>query len=227
MLRTVLVLVCATLPMACDGAEVDGQARVVDGDTLRIGVETVRLEGIDAPESRQRCRDSSGQSYSCGAMATQALRRLVESGPLTCRGSERDRYGRLLATCETAGVQVNRTMVQAGWALAFRRYSRRYVAEEREASAARRGMWSGSFQAPWSWRAEAPAQPAAQRVRPAIVKAPGGDCRIKGNVSGSGRIYHVPGSRHYAETRINPARGERWFCSEDEARRAGWRAPRG
>jgi len=58
--------------------------------------------------------------------------------------------------------------------------------------------------------------------RPAIVTA---DCKIKGNVSiNSGeRIYHVPGQHWYDETRISPQHGERWFCTETEARAAGWR----
>ena len=54
-----------------------------------------------------------------------------------------------------------------------------------------------------------------------------GECRIKGNISGSGKIYHVPGSDAYAKTKIDESKGERWFCTEDEARAAGWRAPRG
>jgi endonuclease YncB( thermonuclease family) len=54
-----------------------------------------------------------------------------------------------------------------------------------------------------------------------------GDCRIKGNISGSGKIYHVPGSDAYAKTKIDESKGERWFCTEDEARAAGWRKPRG
>ena len=47
---------------------------------------------------------------------------------------------------------------------------------------------------------------------------------IKGNISGNGRIYHMPGQYDYARTRINTGKGERWFCSEAEARAAGWRA---
>ncbi len=53
---------------------------------------------------------------------------------------------------------------------------------------------------------------------------PPAGCLIKGNVSTRGeRIYHPPGCRHYNATKINPARGERWFCSEAEAVAAGWR----
>jgi hypothetical protein len=52
-------------------------------------------------------------------------------------------------------------------------------------------------------------------------------CQIKGNIGSSGKIYHVPGSQAYEKTKIDEARGERWFCSEDQAVAAGWRAPRG
>ena len=52
-------------------------------------------------------------------------------------------------------------------------------------------------------------------------------CNIKGNVSTQGeRIYHVPGDKYYDETRISASHGERWFCSEEEARAAGWRRAR-
>lgn len=209
-------------------ATLEGSASVVDGDTLRIGAETVRLEGIDAPEARQRCRDGAGRGYRCGARASEALGMLVRRGVAACRGEERDRYGRLLAVCEVAGVELNAAMVRGGWALAFRRYSEAYVGVEGDAARAGRGLWSGRFEEPWAWRA-ANARPVIRSARPQPVlhTTAAAPCRIKGNVSASGRIYHLPGSRHYAETRIDAGRGERWFCSEAEARAAGWRAARG
>jgi endonuclease YncB( thermonuclease family) len=74
------------------------------------------------------------------------------------------------------------------------------------------------------------AAPTATQPEPQPVMGPDGgdgDCRIKGNISDRGdRIYHVPGSRHYDRTRIDTARGERWFCSAADARAAGFRAPR-
>ncbi len=51
-----------------------------------------------------------------------------------------------------------------------------------------------------------------------------GACNIKGNISATGeRIYHLPSQDYYVETAISFAKGERWFCSENEARQAGWR----
>jgi hypothetical protein len=110
-------------------------------------------------------------------------------------------------------------MVSAGWARAYLRYSRDYAAEERDAEQARRGLWAGSFEAPWDFRR-------ARRVA-AVSATPAPDCPIKGNISANGRIYHTPSSRWYDRTAIDPSKGERWFCSEREARDAGWRAPRG
>jgi len=61
-----------------------------------------------------------------------------------------------------------------------------------------------------------------------VLSEQGDDCNIKGNISmrTGERIYHVPGGEVYNATVINPAKGERWFCSEAEARAAGWRKSR-
>jgi len=105
-------------------------------------------------------------------------------------------------------------MVENGWAVAFRRYSLDYVGVEEEAKAVRRGIWSSGFVMPWDWRR-------GQR----LAETAGGDgCTVKGNINSKGdRIYHVPGQENYEQTVISPSKGERWFCSEDEARAAGWR----
>ncbi len=192
--------------------------RVIDGDTFEMGGETIRLLEIDAPESGQACRDAGGRSYGCGARAADRLRALLTAGPVSCEGDERDRYGRRLARCDVKGIDIGGAMVAEGHALAFTRYSDRYLPEQRLAEKAGTGLWSGDFAAPWDFRAE-------QWTRAAATAAEPG-CPIKGNINARGeRIYHTPYSRSYAETRINPARGERWFCSEAEAIGAGWRAP--
>ncbi len=192
-----------------------GQASVTDGDTLEIAGERVRLHGIDAPEREQPCH-ADGRPWQCGQAATQALQRRIGGQAVTCTPRDRDRYGRVVAVCETAGGSLNAWLVAQGWALAYRRYSTAYVDEER---AAKRGVWRGQLVPPWEWRrGKRLAAPAR-----ASVKANGG-CRIKGNIGRNGkRIYHMPGDRYYERTVINSATGERWFCSEDEAQAAGWR----
>lgn len=195
---------------------VSGPVRLIDGDTLEISGTVVRLHGIDAPETGQSCTRSDGRRFACGLAALDGLRAFVAGQSVTCEGTARDRYGRLIGTCYAGAAELNRAMVRAGLAMAFRRYSEVYLSEEVEAFKASRGLWSGNFDPPWEVR--------KTRWDKAARDAPDG-CPIKGNISARGRIYHLPYSRHYTRTRIDPARGERWFCSETEAIAAGWRAP--
>jgi len=201
-----------------------GPARIIDGDTLQIGQTKIRLLGIDTPESTQHCAHRDGNSYRCGEIAGNRLRELVGLEHTRCEGQTRDRYGRLLATCYSATTDLNAEMVRLGWAVAYRQYSTTYVSLEDEARQAGRGLWQGHFQMPWDWRQD---RRAMTQPTPATAMAghsgPTGHCLIKGNISDNGRIYHLPGSRWYARTRINAARGERWFCSSREAETAGWR----
>ena len=209
-------------PPTASRPALSGLARVVDGDTLNVDRVRVRLHGIDAPESAQRCR-ASGRLWPCGQDATRALARRIGGRPVACEERDRDRYGRVVAVCTVAGRDLNRWMVAEGWAFAYRRYSRDYVAAEFRARAARRGIWRGEAVAPWDWRR-------GKRLSGSGAPAPrrdGRGCRIKGNIGGDGRrIYHVPGGQYYDRTRIDTSRGERWFCSESAARAAGWRRSR-
>jgi endonuclease YncB( thermonuclease family) len=198
-----------------------GRASVVDGDTLEIHGQRVRLIGIDAFESDQTCLDAAGQSWRCGQRAALALADGIGAATVTCEGDERDRYGRLLAVCQAHGEDLGAWLVSEGLALAYRRYSTAYIGQENAARAAKRGVWAGTFVLPWDWRAQnrahqqAPAQAQTQQA---------GSCVIKGNINSKGeRIYHVPGGQWYDETKIAESKGERWFCSEAEARAAGWR----
>lgn len=192
--------------------------RVIDGDTLVLGSETFRLEGIDAPEVAQTCHDQTGKPYRCGEDSRAFLRATIGSSEVTCTGSQTDGYGRKLGTCYAGATNLNRLMVEQGHAYAFVRYSQRYLPEQAMARQGGKGVWSGTSVAPWDYRKE--------RWQVSEQTAPGG-CPIKGNISDRGRIYHSPWSPHYARTRINEAAGERWFCSEGEALAAGWRPPRG
>lgn len=214
---------------------VSGRALVTDGDTLVIGDARIRLEGIDAPETDQVCLDREQRRFPCGIDAREKLKELTGDRALTCVGKEIDRYGRRLMMCSVGGLDINSAMVKAGWALAYVRYSRQYVAQEADARGHAAGMWAGAFIAPWDWRhrdrntiilgsisVPVTAQAALLPANPDVPNAAG--CNIKGNISRSGaRIYHVPGMRDYERVRINERSGERWFCSEEEARAAGWR----
>jgi endonuclease YncB( thermonuclease family) len=129
-----------------------GTASVVDGDTIDVAGTRVRLWGIDAPESAQMC-ERSGVGYACGQQASAHLRLLIGDAGVSCQSRTKDRYGRTVAVCRAGTVDIGAAMVRDGWAMAFVRYSVDYVAEEREARDAKRGLWAGSFTSPWDWRA--------------------------------------------------------------------------
>jgi endonuclease YncB( thermonuclease family) len=196
-------------------SDMSGLARVVDGDTLQVGEQRVRLEGIDAPESAQTCRRSGTGTWACGRAAADVLAALVDGRRVTCRNTGKDKYDRVLGVCSVDGRDINAEMVRSGFAWAFVKYSRSYVAEEAAARAARVGIWQGEAEPAWIFR--------ANRWQSAETDAPAG-CAIKGNITENGRIYHMPWSPWYGKVKIDPAQGERWFCSEAEAQSAGWRS---
>jgi endonuclease YncB( thermonuclease family) len=129
------------------------EVRVIDGDTIAIGGEKIRLFGIDAPEEKQIC-SYEGRPARCGQDATNHLHSLIGAGQVSCEGEERDRYGRLLAICSIDGVDLGQQMVSSGWAVAFREYSDHYVPDENAARIAKRGLWQGQFELPSEWRAK-------------------------------------------------------------------------
>lgn len=193
---------------------VSGPATVVDGDTLRVAGQSVRLYGIDTPEQDQTCLTEQQVAYACGDIATQATTQLIGGNPVFCQGVDQDRYGRVVARCKVGGRDIAADLVASGYAMAYRRYSQDYVSLEDNARQQKRGFWSGAIQ-----------QPAAFRARDRDP-APDQSCNLKGNISANGQIVHQPGDDSYAATRINTAKGERWFCSLAEAQAAGWRPAR-
>lgn len=229
--------ICATFSAATE--PIIGNALVTDGDTIVIGNSRIRLEGIDAPETDQVCMDQKQQRFPCGLRARDMFRSLIGDQPVSCVGDELDQYGRRLMTCSIGARDINAAMVEAGWALAFVRYSDRYVRLERTARERSSGLWAGAFIAPWDWRRRGPnteilgsvavpidAQSVLLPSNPEAQSAVTG-CSIKGNISRNGdRIYHLPGMRDYDRTRIIEHNGERWFCTEEEAHAAGWRKAR-
>ncbi len=129
-----------------------GQPWIVDGDSIRLGGRSIRLEGIDAPEWDQTCLDANGRSWRCGRAASRALRERTRGQTISCQPRALDRYGRTIAVCALAdGGDLNAWIVRQGWAIASG-FSRTYVPEETEAKDARRGIWEGSFITPAEWR---------------------------------------------------------------------------
>lgn len=139
------------VPAAASDAVLSGRAQVVDGDSLIIDGRQVRLDGIDAFEAAQRC-ERPGGVYGCGAAAKAFLAGLVENRLVACDVVGTDRYGRALGLCRQAETDLNAALVEAGWALAYRRYSNRYVGAEDSARQRRVGAWAGHFDTPERFR---------------------------------------------------------------------------
>lgn len=208
---------------ATEHPTLNGKASVIDGDTIEIHGERIRLHGIDAPESGQLCRDAKDRKWRCGQKSAWALDKEIGRKPVSCKTTGTDRYGRYIGLCTSGRTDLNGWMVRQGWAVAYRKYSQDYVAVERSAHQARLGLWQGRFTRPDKWRK-------GERLDQSPVTqgySNSGACTIKGNIGSKGsRIYHVPGTKWYDRTRINETTGERWFCTEAEAIAAGWRRAR-
>ncbi len=219
MLRIISVLALIIAPSFCVADDLTGTVRIVDGDTLDLSGTRIRLHGVDAPETDQFCGSANAPMWACGAWVTRQVQARFNGQVARCMPVDMDRYGRVVAKCQVQGKDIGAELVQDGLAFAYREYSWDYDLAEKQAAVAGRGLHAAGVQSPKAFRA------AGQRglAAAALQDAPDG-CVIKGNISANGkRIYHMPGQRWYARTRISTAKGERWFCSVAEAQSAGWR----
>ncbi len=205
-----------TAAVAPPGGMLSGPAHVVDGDTIDIAGTRIRLEGIDAPEASQTCQTASGETWSCGTAATRLMVSLTRDQSVDCHSRGLDKYGRLLGICFVGAIDINAEMVRQGYAWAFVKYSQHYVTEEAVAHAALRGVWQGPAVPAWDYRAQKWASASTQAAVPS-------GCVIKGNVSRTGLVYHMPWSPWYDKVAMRDDKGTRWFCSEIDALAAGWR----
>ncbi len=224
----------------------NGPIRVVDGDTFKVNGTTVRLHAIDAPETDQMCGDATSPAWPCGAWVRDKTHEMFEGRMARCIATDTDRYGRTVAKCSVDGRDVGETLVSKGLAFAYREYGMDYDLVEKGAAVNARGLHGTGIMSPAAFRSAQRAKTRPNKVRnnagaktvtvnrgtspkrSLLPNAINPACKIKGNISlNSGeRIYHVPGQDYYAKTRISVGKGERWFCSESEARAAGWRKAR-
>jgi endonuclease YncB( thermonuclease family) len=151
-LSLILLLVVLALAPAGAQAPIIGVASVIDGDTIEMHGQRIRLFGIDAPESSQLCIRPNGEHWRCGQQASFALADRIGRATVRCEQRDVDRYGRVVAVCFKGAEDLDRWMVANGWAVAYRRYSLDYVADENTARRNRINIWSGAFDMPWDWR---------------------------------------------------------------------------
>jgi endonuclease YncB( thermonuclease family) len=133
------------------GPSTIGIATVVDGDTLRIGGETFRMQGIDAPELAQTCG-----AWPAGEEARRTLVRLIGSKGVRCERTGTDRYGRTTAHCYAGDTDLGAALVRSGMAFAYTTYSVRYLFDEVRARFDGVGVHGRGCADPADWRAAHP-----------------------------------------------------------------------
>lgn len=196
------------------GSALSGRASAVNGELIRMSGQLIRLAGIEAPEPKQPCLKANGRRWSCGSSAASALERMVRGKSVTCTASGTDDSGRTLATCMASDQDLAAELVRAGHVFADEGLFRTYGAQEDEAKAAKAGLWQGESVRPNAWR---------ERVWEEAKRTAPEGCPIKGIVRASDRIYAMPWSSDYRTAKVRTIKGERWFCSEDDARAAGFK----
>ena len=189
---------------------IEGKAVAIAGDQMRVGNDLVRLFGIEAPAPGQICPGSK----SCAGAAKAALQKLVGAKRVTCDISGVLGNSSSSATCQVNGADIAGQLVRGGHVFATTGLFATYASAEREAKTARAGIWRTD--------PVRPAQHRAQLWDEAKQGAPDG-CPIKGIVAGEAKTYIVPWAAGYEKAKIREERGERWFCTEAEARTAGWK----
>ena len=140
--------------------KITGFAKVIDGDTIKINSKKIRLYGIDAPEKKQKCKKtyltisfmSFTKDYMCGEVSTEKLIKKINKQKLNCNILDVDRYKRLIGECFKRNLNLNSWMVSNGYAVAYRKYSKKYVSDEINAKNNKLGIWQGKFEMPWDYR---------------------------------------------------------------------------
>jgi endonuclease YncB( thermonuclease family) len=140
--------------------EISVNAQIIDGDTIKINSKKIRLYGIDAPEFKQMCKKpylkiiffTFTKDYPCGKISTQKLRKKINNKVITCKILDVDRYNRFIGECYKRNLNLNSWLVSNGYAVAYRKYSKKYVSNEINAKNEKKGLWQGKFEMPWDFR---------------------------------------------------------------------------
>ncbi len=140
--------------------EISGFAKIIDGDTIKINSKKIRLYGIDAPEKKQTCEKpyltigifSFTKNYLCGQVSTNKLTKKINNQIIKCKIKDVDRYSRLIGECYKRNQNLNSWLVANGHAVAYRKYSKKYVSDEISAKNEKLGIWQGKFEMPWNFR---------------------------------------------------------------------------
>lgn len=159
-MKTIVLILLCLVQSFCAEANL----KIVDGDSLELNGDRIRMQGIDAPEYRQSCRDKDGKEYRCGIEALNYLQNLVGKQKVDCCCEEKpDRYKRKLCECYAGNTNLNREMVRNGWAVAYR--YEKFKKDEKYAKKHGLGIWQGKFMRPAFWRTLQREQEKARKKR--------------------------------------------------------------
>ena len=200
---------------AADAGDIRGRVRVVAADELRVGSNLVKLARVEAPAAGQPCTKSNGRHVKCASLARSGVAEMLGGRTVTCSVTREDDDGHVYAECLADGESINAEIVRSGYAFSANdSFFGSLSSEENSARSAKAGLWQGDVERPADWRDKS--------WEEAKRSAPDG-CPIKGLVRSSRRTYVLPWSPEYRRAKVRTDRGGRWFCSEDEARAAGFR----
>lgn len=163
MVRLIFITILLLISNSLFALEIAGTPKIIDGDTLHINEYKIRFEGIDAPEIKQQCkRDylkvssiigfTLRKNYYCGITSKKKLEEKIKNSKIKCISLSKDRYKRYLATCYKDKINLSKWMVRNGYAVAYKRYSKQYLNDEKYAKENELGIWKGSFLRPEKWR---------------------------------------------------------------------------
>lgn len=108
---------CCAIAGPVSANSISGQASVIDGDTIEIRGERIRLVLVDAPESQQTCLDARGRTWRCGQQAALALSDMIGRSPVACLLEGKDKYDRILGQCSVRSVSLSAWLIESGWAV--------------------------------------------------------------------------------------------------------------
>ncbi len=152
MKRIFIVIFLFLICLNVYGEELNGYARVIDGDSIEIKGIKIRLYGIDAPEVKQICKDLNNNDWKCGLESKARLEKLISNNIIFCKGDNRDRFNRLIAKCYYNNIDLQSWLVLNGLATVYSKYSLEYIYEENIAKNNKVGIWGGDFIYPDKWR---------------------------------------------------------------------------
>ena len=153
-MKTKILILCIILVSFSNFAlakSINGKPKIIDGDTIHIKSNKIRLHGIDAPERKQTCKINNEEWY-CGRQSTKELKKLINKQELECIINDVDFYNRYVAICFVNDININQWMVKNGWAIAYRYYSIDYINEEKFARENKLGIWKSEFIEPYFYR---------------------------------------------------------------------------